>query len=485
MSNNTNYLNSTTIKSRLFILLIVFSFLISGCSTYYRKNYDLMQAVYTGNLNKAEGLMKDKKWAKPKRNRLLFYLNKGTVLWMNGKNTESNLYFQKADYFVEDFRKNYAQSFVSLFTNPSYTTYNGETFEQVLIHYYASMNFIQMGDYDNALVACKRMIASSQRIDDLYKGKNKYKRDAFAHNILGMIYDAQKDYNNAFIAYRNAYTIYVEDYLPQLGTEVPLQLKKDLIRTAKLIGFSEEVNQYETLFKMKFEPVPEGTAPLVFFWNNGLGPIKDENSINFVAMPLQDGWVDFVNLDLGLHFPIYVGNDGDRRSISALKVVRVAWPKYISRIPLYNKAQLVDSLNNKYDLQMAENVNAIAFKSLEDRMLKEIGEAILRLALKQAAELAARNQNQGAGLAVGLLNAFTEQADTRNWQLLPYSINYTRVNLPLGPQNIKLLTSNKDSSETNDFFVNIKKGETNFQAFQTLQFTGYADKAGNMINRFD
>ncbi len=46
-----------------------------------------MDAVYTGNINKAEALMIDAKWQKPARNRLLFYLNKGTVLWMNGKNT--------------------------------------------------------------------------------------------------------------------------------------------------------------------------------------------------------------------------------------------------------------------------------------------------------------------------------------------------------------------------------------------------------------
>lgn len=482
--NNPNHLNNKAIKPRIVILVAAAIIMVlSACTTYYQKSYDLMQAVYNGNLNQAENLMKDKKWQKPKRNILLFYLNKGTVLWMNGKNAESNLYFKQADYFVEDFRKNYAESFVSLFTNPNFTTYNGETFEQILIHYYSTMNFVQMGDYDNALVACKRMIESSQRVNDLYKNKNKYRRDAFAHNLLGMIYDAQKDYNSAFIAYRNAYNIYKEDYVTQLGTEIPLQLKKDILRTAQLIHFSEELSQYETEFNMKAQPVPEGTAPLVFFWNNGLGPVKDENSINFAIVPLQNGWVDFVNADLGLHFPFYVGSEDEKKSLSRLKVVRVAWPKYLTRVPLYNKAQIVDSLNNRSDLCLAEDINAIAYKSLDDRMLKEIGEAVLRLALKQAAEQVARNQNEGAGLALNLLNTFTEQADTRNWQLLPYSINYTRMFLPVGPQKIRLETSNKDSVEKNEFFVDMKKGQTNFQAFQTLQFTELVDRYGNIVVR--
>lgn len=458
--------------------------MLSACATYYQKQLDVMDAVYSGNLDHAESLMNDAKWKKPERNKLLFYLNKGAVLWMNGKNIESNQYFLLADNYVEDYRKNYATELASVLINPNYSTYNGETFEQILIHYYATINFVQIGDLDNALVACKRMIAASQKVNDFLGNKNKYKRDAFAHNLLGMIYDAQGDYNNAFIAYRNALNIYKEDYKPQLGTEIPLQLKKDILRTAKLISFSEELTLYEAEFNLKAELMPEGYAPLVFFWNNGLGPIKDENSINFVTYPLQNGFVNFVNVELGLSFPIYVGNDQDRKNITALNIVRVAWPKYVTRIPFYKNAVIKDSLNHVFPLDIGEDINAIAYKSLDDRMLKEIGEAILRLALKQVAIALAKKENQGAGMALSILSAATEKADTRNWQLLPYSINYTRAFLPIGKQNITLETSSKKGSEINTFFLNMEKGKTNFQAFQTLQFDGFADKFGNRINMY-
>lgn len=456
--------------------------MLTACATFYQKQADVLDAVYNGNIDKAEALMNDARWQKPNRNRLLFYLNKGTILWMNGKNSESNQYFLKADLFVEDYRKNYATELASVLINPNYSTYNGESFEQILIHYYATINFVQLGDLDNALVACKRMIATSQKVNDLLGNKNKYKRDAFAHNLLGMIYDAQGDYNNAFIAYRNSLNIYKEDYKSQLGTEIPLQLKKDILRTAKIIYFNEEVEKYEAEFSLKTELLPEGFAPLVFFWNNGLGPIKDESSINFVTYPLQNGFVNFVNVELGLSFPIYVGNADDRKNITALNIVRVAWPKYVTRVPTYKNAVLKDSLNNVFKLDLGEDINAIAYKSLDDRMLKEIGEAILRLALKQVAIALAKKENQGAGVALSILSAATEKADTRNWQFLPYSINYTRAFLPIGKQNIVLETSSNNSKEKNNFFVNMEKGKTNFQAFQTLQFDGFADKFGNRID---
>jgi hypothetical protein len=462
------------------LILVVISFL-SSCATYYQKQNDLMQAVYTGKIDKAENIMRDAKWQKPKRNILLFYLNKGTVLWMNGKNAESNQYFLKADLYVEDYRKNYATALASTLINPNYSTYNGETFEQILIHYYSTINFVQLGDLDNALVACKRMIEASQRVNDLMGNKNKYKRDAFAHNLLGMIYDADADFNNAFIAYRNALNIYKEDYKQQLGTEIPLQLKKDILRTAKLINFSEEQLQYEIEFNLKAELMLDGYAPLVFFWNNGLGPIKDEYSINFATLPLGNGYVNFVNVDLGLSFPVYVGNEEDRRNLSNINMIRVAWPKYVTRVPLYQNAILKDSLNNQFKFDIGENINAIAYKSLEDRMMKEIGETLLRLAFKQIAVSLAKKENEAAGLAMSILSAASEKADTRNWQLLPYSINYTRAFLPIGKQNIELETSSNSASETNVFFVNMEKGKTNFQAFQTLQFTGYADKNGNSV----
>ena len=188
-----------------------------------------MSAVYNSNFESANKILSDDvKWEKVKRNRLLFYLNKGTVLWMQGDYVTSNAYFRKADYFVEDYNLNMGDAVMTMLVNAKMATYGGESFEQILLHYYGALNYLALDQPDEALIEGKRMLEKMQKITDKYGNKNKYKRDAFAHNLIGLIYDLKGEYNDAFISYRNAYEVYKTDYISQFGTNVPLQLKKDL-----------------------------------------------------------------------------------------------------------------------------------------------------------------------------------------------------------------------------------------------------------------
>jgi len=459
---------------------------LSSCATYYQKNNELMKSVYSENYEKANKLLEnDVKWEKKGRDKLLFYLNKASVLWMQGKYAESNSYFAKADILIEDYNKNYLRSFVGLLSNPMLTVYGGEGFEQILLHYFTTLNYLSLNKLDEALIECKRMQIKLQKITDASKGENKYKRDAFAHNLLGMIYDAQGDYNNAFIAYRNAYEIYRDDYLPQFATAIPNQLKKDIIRTAYLTSFKDEVQFYENKFSMKYEVQPNNSGTVLFLWNNGYGPIKDEVSFNFTIIPAANGYVNFYNLELNMNIPFYVGKEEDRKGLADLKIVRVAFPRYISRVPVFGKGEIVDSLGKVYKLEMAEDINAIAFKSLQDRMFREISEGVLRLAMKQLAEQRLRKENENAGFALGILNALTEKADTRNWQLLPYSISYTRINLSEGKHNLKLIADEKTTRSLKEFpiSVEVNKKEVSFKSIQTMKFSGFANKDGSIRMR--
>lgn len=461
-------------RNKTIYCLLAIALVVTSCATYYQKNENLIQAVYKGDLEAANKILEDPKLEKKKKDILLYYFNRGTVYWMMGNFDESNKYFQKADYYIEDYQKNYAAKALSFISNPKVEPYPGEGFEHILVHYYTTLNYAQKGDYDAALVECKRMDLKLQKITDTHKGKNKYKRDAFVQNLMGMIYDAQHDYNAAFVAYRNALEIYQDDYTKMFSFSAPLQLKKDLIRTAYLTGFTEEARKYEQDFNLKYQKEEAGNGALVFFWNNGLGPVKDQWSINFAIVPAGNGWVNFVNTDLGLVIPFYAGDD-QSNSLASLKIIRVAFPKYVSRVPMFNTGTYtVDSNKVSGKFELAENVDAIAYKSLDDRMLKELSEALLRLALKQLAEQQARKQNEGLGAAISIINAISEQADTRNWQLLPYSINYTRVSLPPGEHNFVLkATGDNNAMDTVSFNYNIRKGQTLIGTFQTQEFVKY------------
>lgn len=423
-----------------------------------------MQAFEQKDFQEAETILSSKKWEKQKRNLLLYYLNKGAVLHMAGKYKESNEYLQKADYFIEDFQKNYGMIALSLLSNPSVKPYPGENYERILLHYYGTLNYLQLNDPDEALVECKRMLMTMQKISDYYQGNNKYKRDAFTHLLLGLIYDAQNDHNNAFIAYRNAYEVYKEDYSKFLGTEPPLQLKKDLLRTAHLNGFYSERDSYEKEFGMTYDPKERAKSDLVCFWNKDLCPIKVPYNVDFLITDMGNGYLLYTNLELGLSIPIYIGNSPDKDKLIKLKVIRVCIPKLESRKSKYMNASIKkDSLTYTFDL--AENVEAIAYLSLKDRLEKELAETLLRFSMKRIAEKESSKESAGLGIAVNIINTITEQADTRIWQMLPQTINYTRVNLKEGENNFTLHLSENTSNTTDSIRFNAKANRTYFKTF--------------------
>ena len=453
-----------------YILIIAF-LLLDGCATYYTKNLQFQQQFVSGNIEAADKTLTASGKKVKQKDILLYYLNKGVVMQMLGDYTESNKYFEQAYIYIEDFKKNLAAEAASLITNPSVKPYPGEDHEVVLIHYYMALNYILLGNLNEALVECRRLNNKLNALFDKYEYKKyRYKVDAFAHNLMGIVYDATGDANNAFIAYRNSYNAYNEIYKSNFNVSVPEQLKQDLLRTAYLNGFREELRKYENEFNTRYSHRNNsGQGELIFFWHNGMGPVKSEWSINFAIQKGQGGAVMFVNDEMGLSFPFVVPSANDRNKLSDMKFIRVAFPKYVERKPVYRGAYL-NVGSGKYELDQAENVNAIAFSTLEDRMLRELGSSLLRLALKQIAEEQVRKESEGLGMLLSAVNAATEKADTRNWQTLPYLISYARI--PLNEGEHKAVLNVKEPGQVNEmkeFNFTITKNKPAFLLFHNLE----------------
>lgn len=450
-------------------ILLVLSVVVAGCATYYQQNQAFQGLLEAGKVAAAQSyLQKSAKKAKG-INKVLYDLNLGTVAFMNHDNETSVDRFKAADIYNEDFSKGLGYEALALISNPMVKPYKLESFEAVMIHYYQALNFLALNDMESALVECRRVNLQLQVLDDKYKNhKNRYARDAFAHNLMGIIYEASGDFNNAFIAYRNAVDVYESDYKGKFGVDVPLQLKKDVIRAAARTGFAEQVDFFERKFGIKYEPVNSDMGQVVCFWLNGLGPVKDEWSINFVNTGTGGGFVTLANEESGMSFPLFIGNrsDSERSSLSNLRALRVAFPKFVERKPRFTYAAF-ESPAGKVGLELAQDINAIAFQSLNDRMWAEIGNSILRLAIKKAAEEATSAQNKDLGAVLSLVNALTEKADTRNWQSLPYSISYIRVALPRGEQQVSVVPGNVSSAAVSAT-VNVVSGKTSFVSFQTF-----------------
>jgi len=358
---------------------------------------------------------------------------------------------------------------LALVTNPMMRPYRAEDFEVVMVNCFKAINFMQMNNFEAAMVECRRINMRLNQLNDRYPShKNRYQNDAFAHTMMGLLYDANGDYNNAFIAYRNAFNVYESDYAPNFNVNPPQQLKQDILRTAYLIGFRDELDFYERKFGMKYSHTANPEAEMVFFWMNGFGPVKDEWSVNFTIVRGAGGMVTFVNEGLGLSFPFPAGSSSDEDIFSNLRLIRVAFPKYAERKPSSLSAVITAGATS-YTLERAQDINAIAHKTLDDRFLREMGTALLRLATKQALEAVTRKENNNLGAVLSIVNAATEKADTRNWQSLPHSISYARIPLTNGNNRLMLnVRMTNGRTVTSDVSVQAQRGKTYFHAFHTL-----------------
>lgn len=443
----------------------------SSCATYYHSNQAFNEVFERGELQKALKTLQEKPSEGAGKKQFLYFVNNGLVLSLLGKYNESNHFFERAYNFGEDYRINYANEAATYFTNPNFAVYRGEDHEHLMLLYFKAMNYLKMGKTDDALVECRRLNIRLQQLSDRYSTDDKYRKDAFVHTLMGIIYESDYDYNNAFIAYRNAVDAYEGEFFKLFQVGAPEQLKKDLLRTAQLSGLEEEYQFFREKFGMPDEEFPERTGgELVFFWHNGLSPVKTEWSVSF-AISERNGMVYFSNSDQGLNYSFSAEgySKSQLNSLSNLSVYRLTLPRYVERPEYYRSATLAKG-DSIFPLQLLEDVNKVAFKCLDERMNLELSKALMRLAVKKATEQSASSRDKWAGVLMNMVNVLTESADTRNWQTLPHSIHYARIPLDVGLSTVTLETVDyTGATQKQTFTYEVKRGQTHFHTYTSLE----------------
>ncbi len=427
---------------KYFLLLLLFCCCFS-CATY-NTQVAIEQDLYNGNFDKVAKDIDGNSFLKKDKNRLLYLMEKGKVEHLRGNYEASNNLLEQAYIMVDDkIRTTTGQYVAAKFTNPNAEPYKGEDFEKVTIHYYKALNYFMMGRPAEALVEAKRINIKLYELNEKYDAnKNKYSEDAFSQILQGIIYESTGDINNAFIAYRNAEEIYSKNGNTYFGVALPQQLKDDLLRTSYQLGFRDEFERYKKKFGMPkdFKPVPPAPGEAILFWENGLGPAKDQIILTasgkfgaFVGTYTDEGQTH----EIFLPFPPGI----DIGVINAIAI-----PKYRKRESFYGKAELIAD-NKAYAVETVQDYYTIAKQCLQDRMLREIVDIVARFATKKATSAgigAIADNNLGGDwgdvfrAAADIAGASTEKADTRNWQTLPLTIGYVRVPLKQGDNNITI-----------------------------------------------
>ncbi|WP_158961646.1 COG3014 family protein [Myroides fluvii] len=461
------------------LVLVVLMFFVFGCATYHDRITDYYQRMLNEDYVGADNALDKNKLLQKPRNLLLFYMEKGKVEHLKGNYALSNQYFNKADLVIEDQVTKFGDVMVGLFLNSMSQSYKGEEFEIFMIHYYKALNYLYLGQSQEALVEARRISLQNYELGDKYNNKTtRYSKDAFSLNLQGLIYESTGNYNDAFISYRNALDVY-QSAVGGLyyGVSAPQNLKYDAMNMADKLGFVTDLHRFEKDFATPFKryKATEG-GELVVFWENGTAPIKEEENIIFTLIKGDSGALVFTNA-LGVMIPLDLGIAGNT-NLSDVHSVNIAFPKYIHTKSPYASANVEVNGSEIFALEKVHDIDVVAVSTLKERAGKELGQILTRLAVKKAAEYAVKsaaksNDNnailEGVGLGLQLFNMFSEKADTRNWQTLPAEMSYARIPLQKGVNKLTF-ELRKPSGEVVKQQVEIEaNGGMKFYNFATMK----------------
>jgi len=545
--------------------LLLFSIFVSGCATYGGGNKTALLAVEKGNYPLAMKEMQ-KVIKKDGDDRLLYHLEFGLLKHLNQQYQDSNRDLSIASQIAEDLETQRVSNLLSVaMSNPRNGVYRGTKYERAFIHYYKALNYIALafqhpenweahlegsriesrkvsiiltaiqkerGDYQE--LKDKKSGLFTKLVDTFNKLSGKldkdslvFRDDAYIRYLTGIVYEANREYDDARISYQQSAKLYEQGYSKQyhLGDEITEQAWFDTVRMMQWAGGYD--GDWEKLAEKKLstqsrnalQDYPKGQAQLIIVEHMGMIPARDEMNIRLGANPYtkqlvltpvytgskqerhdQYAWFaamysDRSLIDVVRNFgsggaigtigglgtkkislgPVWstVEDLGLIRAIGKLGI-RITIPYYRPHPKPFNNTKVWLNGTAKGDMVIAESVSQLALqeqllnvdKDLQEALGREAVKAVLASGVSSAAGQGDDQLKSLLSLAGKAINTLTSQAETRNWLTLPYEIRVKRLPVEAGQHNIKLVTKKSAASKSRGGLYNQSEYSANIDEGQ-------------------
>ena len=382
------------------IILAFLALSLAGCATYSQQAVSMRDNLLAGRADLARQTAEKED---ENQNDVLACLNKGMLRRMTNDYAGSNQILEVAKQQMESlYGISITDAAASVTINDAVRDYKGDRYEQVLLHAYMAMNYLQLGELDSARVemlqADVKMMEWGEQPDE----------DPFVRYFAGIIYEALGENDQALVSYRKARDVYIAKR-NELKLDLPVMLKKDLLRLLADQGLRDEYKIVQAEYGLAgFEPAQliDNSGELIVILNNGLAPIRTETAIMTFSSEVQSN-------------------------------VRVALPVYAAESAPVNNARL-NIGGRRVELETVEDVDSLARQALDEDMPLIMTRAIARAVVKYQSQQSAQDQHALAGFLLTVTNIATERADTRSWTTLPQEIQMTRVMLPAGEHDVSI-----------------------------------------------
>ena len=413
-----------------------------GCAAFRSYDSELhktMDHVSSGNLDSAVEVLESNNRGKDKD--LLYYLELGMLQRLGDHYRDSQISWMSANERVLTWERTAQSDPAKLLTgaasyliNDKVRTYEGHDYEKVMLLTYIALNYLAMGDYENARVAIKQtheleaVIAELRRKEIVEVEQDAWKRGARTNFKELNGYPVQTIDNPAVNALKNSYQSALSHYLagfvyeslgepslaaPGYRLANELQPNQPLLEEA-LRGLEQRVSAPDA-----------GLTDVLFVIGSGTAPALQSRQFR-LPIPVNGSLIL-----LPISFPV---------------MVVTSTPFLPSQLKLDDAQSLAVAPITSIDL--------MARRSLKDDMSGIMLRAAIRSTAKGVAQYQLlhqaqkQNQNQNtalielaAALAVTIGSVVTESADERTWRTLPSEIAIARGRLPFGTHTITLQTS--------------------------------------------
>lgn len=368
------------VSAVLFLSLTSLAFL-SGCGDYTSITRAAREEFYAGQYTEAAKILEEGAH-EDGVDQLLYLLDRATALHQAGDYEASNKDFHLADKLAEikDYTSLSTEA-ATLFTNDRIVQYKGEDFEKVLISQYLAINYLMLGKHEDALVEARRVNHKLHLM--ITEGKRRYKLNPFASYLAALMYEDQKEWNDAYVDYRAVHKL-APDF-PYLG--------EDLYRLAWINGITEDAERWANEYRLSADHRKQ---------------IRQTAKQNEIVVIVENGR-------------------------SPEKQPHPMWQALPQYVPRYNASSYADVIVNDDVLGRSHtlfNVEATAIANLDEKyaglLAKRIGGVVAKEVV--AHEVGRRTDPVvGAILRMGL--HAIDQADLRSWLTLPRDFQVFRLRI--------------------------------------------------------
>ena len=401
-------------------LLLFLSPLFFGCASYTEEHSALLNKYKAAHYDEALALLETSSLKDSSTNKLLYLLEKASLLRKleDHKNAQKN--FIEADKIIDKlFTKSILKGAASFVYNDTVTDYDGELFERISIHTLLAFSFVQQEEFQKARVEAKKINGRLKEFTDvLGDSNNSYREDAFARYLSGIIFETLGELDDALIDYNKALKLYESlSYQKFYGGNVTEQIARTLYPLALKRKRSELAKELEESYPKVKEKGRTNTGELIVLHEVGLISLKEAKDFFLGA--------------------------GSQLVRFSYPVINPHWGNYGQTGVFLGEDFFIEAENTAY-------MSAIAQKTLEEKRLRLIAKGLARVLIKSQVNRAVHdNLGPLAGLLSNVVTAATEVADTRSWMTLPDSFYVTRKKLPAGTYTVQTVSNGRKSKKRN------------------------------------